>query len=189
MTRFNSIVMLFLSRHYKPFILALLNRVKMEFERDEFSPLMPLAEKSRLFERIIAEAEILEQINDESLSLRFRENQSPILLELINLQPGYKRIWIHATRRKAIDRDILLAEEALKFRHLFPGSSRMLWLFLTTYERYRFCLRFDAHERALWVAAFWILAIFGMTVDEFQAWYAENAGNMSKTIIPHKPLC
>ena len=162
-------------------MVALLKRDKMEFERDEFSPLMPLAEKSRLFERIIAEAEILELLDGPHFGDSFFLNLPPILTELKNLQPGWKRIWVHASRRKAIDRDILLAEEALYYRDIGYGSDRMLWMFLTTYERYRYYLRPDADERALWIASFWIRAAFEMTVEEFKAWAAVNSRNLSKT--------
>jgi len=180
-TRFKAVAMLFTSRHYPEFVVSILKRVKAEFERDRFSPLVSLAEKSRLFDLALVEAERMELFSDYNEWDRFCRNQPPLLLELENLQPEEKRIWVHASRRKATDRDLLLAEYALFDRCSFdnPGY-RMLKLFLTTYEGYRYYLRPDADERAMWLASFWIRALFGMTIDEFKAWFDENAGQLKR---------
>ena len=142
-TRLN--VLLPLLRHEdvrRTFTLWLIGEVEEEFRSTGFSPLLSVTAKRLLFRRVRA------VVGHPELYLNAaREN---LRMELQNLQPGWKRIGQRATRRKALDRDLLLLEYATS-----RCGNGMIYLYLTTYEGYRYIFRTDAVERIRGMVDFW----------------------------------
>lgn len=71
--------------------------------------------------QVLTEALALSRDLSESIPLSERSDARTLLIRIRNLQPGWKRIWIHAGRRKAADARLLLCESYLSARSPLPG--------------------------------------------------------------------
>lgn len=63
--------------------------------------------------QVLTEALALSRDLSEPIPLSERSDARTLLIRIRNLQPGWKRIWIHAGRRKAADARLLLCESYL----------------------------------------------------------------------------
>lgn len=144
------------------FFKALLWKVRKETIQTAHSPLIPLQYKLALLEQSI---ELLSgdlDIPGGRWTVALREQAEDLIERLHALQPGWKRVSIHAKRRRAGDKDLLLAEYIL--RGYLPG---VVELFLSTYVGYRYHLLPDADQRVLWMVDFWSKELFRESVESF----------------------
>jgi len=160
------------------FFTALLRRVRCEAEAAGASPLVPLTEKLELLDETVAAFTAIPDEDRTSWQAFVREHCAPLVHRLHAFQPGYKRIWVHAGRRRAADKELLLAEYAL-----CGIASKALALFLTSYEKYRYHLLPDAAERVHWIVAFWSEALLG---EEYAA-FAERVRKAPPVLKPSRP--
>jgi hypothetical protein len=120
---------------YREFVVMILAEVKSEAEKSAYSPHIPIADKIRFFEQVIKTvADSSEQGADELKKLN---------KQLYDLQPGWKRLSIHATRRKAADHHILLLEHAAKSFVTNRANSgfQLVCLYLSTFKEIGSSLR------------------------------------------------
>ena len=83
-------------------------------------------------------------INLPSRSNRYKKELKEMSIMFLSLQPGWKRVWVHATRRKAKSRNLLIAELGLKC--LVDNNEEvrvydLVVLYVYDYINYRFRMR------------------------------------------------
>lgn len=75
------------------------------------------------------------------------------------LQPGWKRVWVHATRRQMEDADLMLAEWALwwlsRRRLIGYGAYEASRFFVTSYENKRFYVPATSARRWREIHRYW----------------------------------
>ncbi len=148
------------------FFVALLARVQNEVKASGNSPLIPLENKLELLEEVSAAFAAIPEVERPDWRSIICDLGKTLAGRLYSLQPGWKRIWVHAFRRRARDKELVLAEMLLK--EFWQDS---IALFLTSYKDYRYYLLPDAAERVRWMADFWCRALLKEDIEA----YAERA--------------
>lgn len=134
---------------YRAFVALVLTEVQAEVEQSAYSPLIPLEDKIRLFEQVRqAVAEF-----DGSNVTQLKE----LGQQLYNLQPGFKRVWVHSSRRKGRDRQLLLLEYAVKSLVADRAGSgfQLVCHYLSTVKEDQFKFAPNAGERLSKIESFW----------------------------------
>lgn len=176
-TRFYSLTQFCTRAAGHAFLTALLRRVRTEAEAAGASSLVPPAEKLGLLDETIAAFTAVPDRARKTWLAVVPEHSAALVKRLQALQPVWKRIWVHASRRRASDKELLLAEYALR-----GNVAPALALFLTSYENYRYHLLPDAAERVRWIAGFWSQALLG---EEFAA-FAERVRSAPPVLKPRR---
>lgn len=134
---------------YRSFVDLVLTEIQAEVEQSSYSPLIALEDKIGLFEQ--ARQAVADFDGGNGAQLKKLGQQ------LYNLQPGWKRFSIHATRRKVLDRHILLIEHAVDSLVANRENSgfQMVCCYLSTYEGERFQFASDAGDKLSKIESFW----------------------------------
>ncbi len=144
------------------FVIALLIRVRAEIVSSEESPLLPMAKKLKLLDDVAALFTSIPEDQRPNWQTIIRYRGAAMVERLHALQPGWKRLAQHATRRRARDKELLLTEKLLR-----GLLNEVLALFLTSYQDYRYHLLPDAAERVRWLVEFWCHHLFNETLEAF----------------------
>lgn len=161
-TRFLPLIRLCEGHKGPAFFAALLWKVRSETIQTAHSPLIPLRDKLALLEQA---GDLLSGDLDNPggrWTAALRKQAEELIERLYALQPGWKTVSIHASRRRAEDKDLLLVETLMG--GYLPG---VIELFLTTYEGYRYRLLPDTDQRVLWMVDFWSNSLFGESAGAF----------------------
>ncbi len=134
---------------YRTFVALVLTEVQAEVERSAYSPLIALEDKIRLFEQVRQAVAEFDGSNVTQLKVLGQQ--------LYDLQPGYRRVWIHSRRRKGRDRQLLLLEHAVKSLVADRAGSgfQLVCHYLSAVKGYRFSFAPNAGERLSRIESFW----------------------------------
>ena len=135
--------------HLRKFHLLMLDDVMVDLENIGYSPLIPLEVKIALFHR------------GREAIVNFDENNPGELIsinkELYNLQPGWTRVHVHSSRRRAKDYDLLLLEHALQSCVGYRENCgfQVLCLYLSTRRDRIFSFDTEVAGKLFKIAQFW----------------------------------
>ena len=134
---------------YRKFAVMMLEDVQADVEKSPYSPLIPLADKIRLFEQV---RQAVVNSSDQGVIELERLGE-----ELYTSQPGWKRIGVHSTRRKALDHQMLLLEHvAYSFvANRADSGFQAVCLYISTFKGERFKFATDAGDKLLKIEKFW----------------------------------
>lgn len=135
---------------YRKFVLLILAEIQCCVESSSWSPIVPKAEKMALFR---SACEAIDS-NDAAQLNKLDE-------QLFALQPGWKRVWVHCSRRKGLDRHLILLWHAvhsfnLKGYDALLSGFHMICHYFSSMDSIRFRFSGESTARLLLIRDFWI---------------------------------
>jgi hypothetical protein len=134
--------------------------------------------KTELFQRLLEICQPLIEWRKTRANHGEIEEALPRLKQLVqDLErdfPGTKRIWVHASRRRISDPDLLLLENlANVMSAAYPADRNMTWwtyklacVYICDYRRLRFIPNDRSAARVMDIADYWSLKHFGKTARD-----------------------